>query len=436
MSAADLQRAFGSRPRVAVIGSGVSGLTAAYVLRASHEVTLYEADDRLGGHADTHDITGAAGEALAVDTGFIVHNARTYPTLLRLFDELGVHTQETDMSMSVCCDGCGLEYSGGQGAGGIIAQPSRLLRPAFGRMLLEITRFHRHARATLAEPVDGSAGAELTMAQFLADGGYSPYFSRHFVTPLIAAVWSCGPRTALRYPARYLFAFLDNHGMLSVGGSPKWRTVVGGSRTYVQRCVKELAAVQLGTPVRSVTRQGDGDPVEVRDAGDRVAGFDAVVVATHPDQALRLLADATPAERAALGAFRYTANPAVLHTDPSVLPRARRARAAWNYRMPSCSGAAEHVQVSYDMTRLQRLPTRERYLVSLNIDGRVAPGRIVSTMGYAHPQYTPEFVAAQALLPALNDGVTAFAGAYHGWGFHEDGARSGLAAAESLGGRW
>jgi predicted NAD/FAD-binding protein len=425
------------RRRVAVIGSGVAGLTAAYVLRGSHEVTLFEADERLGGHADTHDVNDPQSGPLAVDTGFIVHNDRTYPTLLRLFAELGVRTQPTDMSLSVRCDGCGLEYSGGQGAGGILAQNESLLRPRFVRMLLEIKRFHRHAARILnAEP---NAEDDLTMEQFLRDGNYSGYFTEHFVTPLIAAVWSCGAQTARQYPARYLFAFLDNHGMLSVGGSPQWRTVVGGSRSYVQRAVKELAVVRTGTPVRAITRRlpGSGSAaVEVRDGADRVSEFDAVLVATHPDQALALLADPTEAEKAVLGAFRYTSNPAVLHTDASVLPRSPRARASWNYRMPRCAGGAEQVQVSYDMTRLQRLPTEERYLVSLNPPADLRPDRVVARMDYAHPQFTPASVAAQKRLPGLADGVTAFAGAYHGWGFHEDGARSGLAAAVSLGGVW
>ncbi len=437
-----------SRPRVAVIGSGVAGLTAGYVLRGSHEVTLFEADGRLGGHADTHDVVDSAAGVLAVDTGFIVHNARTYPTLLRLFDELGVATQETDMSMSVRCDGCGLEYSGGQGLSGILAQNTWFRRPRFVWMLAEVKRFHRHARSVLAESElaraagDLSAQDDVTMRQFLAEGRYSSYFVRHFVTPLIAAVWSSGPATALDYPARYLFAFLDNHGMLSVGGSPRWRTVVGGSRTYVERAVKELAAVHTRTPVRAVTRTRPGAgagakaTVEVRTDDDRVELFDAVIVATHPDQALCLLTDPTPAEQAVLGAFRYAENPAVLHTDPSVLPVSPRAQASWNYRMAGCADDAGLVRVSYDMTRLQRLPTPRRYLVSLNQASDIPDDRIVARMDYAHPQYSPESVAAQSLLPDLNDGVTAYAGAYHGWGFHEDGARSGLAAALSLGGHW
>lgn len=411
---------------MAVVGSGVSGLTAAHVLRTTHDVTLFEADDRLGGHAHTHDVRDPGGAGLAVDTGFIVHNARTYPTLLRLFDELGVETRPTDMSMSVRCDGCGLEYAGGQGASSLFTPQARR-RPRYLVMLAEVLRFHRQARRVLASP-----GADVTMAEFLRSGRYSQYFTHHFVTPLIAAVWSCAPHTALDYPARYLFSFLDNHGMLSVGGSPQWRTVVGGSRTYVERAVKELQAVHVGVPVRSIERTATG--VQIRAGAGRPRRFDAVVVATHPDQALGLLADPTPAERAVLGAFRYTPNPAVLHTDSSVLPHAPRARASWNYRMPSCSGDAEAVQVTYDMTRLQGLPTPTRYLVSLN--GSVAPESVIDRMEYAHPQYTPASVAAQASLPALNDGRVAFAGAYHGWGFHEDGARSGLAAALSLGGRW
>ncbi|GAA3616569.1 FAD-dependent oxidoreductase [Kineosporia mesophila] len=418
------------RRRVAVIGSGISGLTAAYVLRTSSEVTLYEAAPRLGGHADTHSVITPEGRELAVDTGFIVHNARTYPTLLRLFGELGVRTQETDMSMSVRCDGCGLEYSGGQGAGGLVARSSNLLNPRFDRMLLEILRFHRAARALLSSP----GGDDLTMAEFLRKGRYSAYVTDHFVVPLIAAVWSCAADTALLYPARYLFAFLDNHGMLSVGGSPKWRTVVGGSARYVELAVKELAEVRLSSPVRSVLRHPGGGVSIVDDAGG-AESYDAVVVATHPDQALRLLADPTDAEKVALGAFRYSVNPAVLHTDSSVLPSAQRAAASWNYRMPTCSGGADAVRVSYDMSRLMRLDSSTRYLVSLNAPD-VDAACVIETMAYAHPQFTPQSVAAQKLLPALNDGTTAFAGAYHGWGFHEDGARSGLAAALSLGGSW
>ncbi|HTZ42276.1 MAG TPA: FAD-dependent oxidoreductase [Jatrophihabitans sp.] len=418
--------------RIAVIGSGVAGLTAAYVLQRSAEVTLYEADDRLGGHAHTHDLVDAAGRDVRVDTGFIVHNQHTYPTLLRLLRELDVATQESEMSMSISCGGCGLEYAGARGLSGLFPRAANAANPRYLRMLAEVTRFHRRARALLRDAGDAAAGQ--TLGEFLDAGRFSTYFRLHFVTPLIAAVWSCAPRLAGRYPARYLFQFLDNHGMLSVTGSPQWRTVVGGSARYVEQAAKQLGAVLTSTPVRSVRRLAGG--VEVRDDADNRGAYDAAVIATHPHQALRMLAEPTPAERATLGAIHYSVNPTVLHTDPSVLPRAPRAHSSWNYRMPSCTSDAGAVRVSYDMNRLQRLDSATRYLVTLNDDGQVAPGRVLDRMVYEHPIFTPESVAAQAGLPRLNDGVLAYAGAYHGWGFHEDGCRSGVDAAASLGVRW
>lgn len=427
MSAANDER--GAR-RIAVIGAGVSGLTAAYVLQRSAAVTLFEAEPRLGGHADTHDVTAADGRLLGVDTGFIVHNARTYPTLLRLFADLGIATQDSDMSMSVHCDGCGLEYAGARGLRGLFPSVSTLARGRYVRMLGEVLKFHRAAHALL----ESAPGQEPTLAEFLHGGGYSPYFVQHFVRPVVSCVWSCAPGTALDYPARYLFEFLANHGLLAVTGSPTWRTVVGGSRTYVEAAAKGLTAVETGTPVRAVTRVAGG--IEIRDEADQVAAFDAVVVATHPRQALSILSDPTAGEQAALGAFSYSVNPTVLHTDRSLLPRLAGAAASWNYRLDRCATDAGSVLVSYDMTRLQRLDTDDTFIVTLNPGEHVRPETIIARMAYEHPIYTPESVAAQQLLPSLNDGVVAFAGAYHGWGFHEDGARSGLAAAESLGGRW
>ncbi|GIH26389.1 amine oxidase [Acrocarpospora phusangensis] len=403
------------RGTAAVIGSGVAGLTAAYVLSRDRDVTLFEADGRLGGHAHTHDVAG-----LAVDTGFIVHNDRTYPLLTRLFAELGVATQPSEMSMSVRCDGCGLEYAGGKGGAGLFARPPR---PGYLRMLAEVPKFHRTARRLLAD------GDDRPLAEVA--GSFSAYFTAHFLTPLVAAVWSCPPALTGRYPARYLFRFLDNHGMLAVKGSPRWRTVAGGSRTYVERAAKGLA-VRTSTPVRALTRHPDG--VEIRDDGDEVHRFDAAVVATHPDQALRLLAEPTAGERAVLGAFRYARNPATLHTDTAVLPRARAALASWNYRMPGCAADAGGARISYDLTRLQRLETGERYLVTLGEE--IADEHAIARMVYEHPVYTPESVAAQARLPGLSTGRVAFAGAYHGWGFHEDGCRSGVRAARTLGSRW
>ncbi|MFF7330366.1 NAD(P)/FAD-dependent oxidoreductase [Streptomyces sp. NPDC090306] len=433
--------------RTAVVGGGISGLTAAYVLSGAHHVTLYEADDRLGGHAHTHELPSADGRMLRVDSGFIVHNRRTYPNLLRLFEETGVSTQESEMSMSVRCEGCGLEYAGARGPSGVFARPAEVLRPRYLRMLAEVPRFHRAARRLLAridagagaaaeaDPGDGTgSGHPATLGDFLARERFSPYFVRHFVTPLVSAVWSCDAATAQRYPAAYLFRFLDHHGMLSVGGSPTWRTVSGGSGDYVARVAKRLRTVHSASPVRAVRRHADGADVTTEDGVTRA--YDAVVIATHPDQALRLLADATPAERAALGAFRYSRNTTLLHTDTRLLPRARGARASWNYLLPACDAGADRVRVSYDMNRLQRLSAPETYVVTLGGEDRVDPDRVLARMVYEHPVYTPESVAAQRLLPALNTPVTAFAGAYHGWGFHEDGCRSGAEAAAALGVTW
>jgi predicted NAD/FAD-binding protein len=270
--------------------------------------------------------------------------------------------------------------------------------------------------------------------QFLATGGFSPYFASHFVTPVIAAVWSMAPSEAGDYPARYLFTFLDNHGALAVHGSPVWYTVAGGSARYVERAAKGLTAVQTSTPVRAVSRSGRG--VEIRDESDAAELFDGVVIATHPHQAMRMLTAPTRAEREVLGAIDYTVNPTLLHTDTSVLPRAPRAQASWNYSMPSCDAVPTAVHVSYNMNRLQRLAAPQTYIVTLNGEDRVDPATIIDRMSYEHPVYTSASVHARGRLPELNDGRLAFAGAYHGWGFHEDGCRAGMHAAASLGVHW
>ncbi|MFJ7199646.1 MULTISPECIES: NAD(P)/FAD-dependent oxidoreductase [unclassified Streptomyces] len=417
--------------RTAVIGSGVAGLTAAYILGRAHHVTLYETDDRLGGHAHTHDLTSADGRTHRVDSGFIVHNRRTYPNLLRLLRELGVATQESEMSMSVRCEGCGLEYAGARGPRGLLAQPRNALRGAYLRMLTEVPRFHRAARRLLDQ---GGTDTTLTLGRFLDDAGFSPYFRAHFMTPVVSAVWSCDAQTAQRYPAVHLFRFLAHHGMLSVSGAPVWRTVTGGSRSYVDLIAAGLHRIRTGTPVRAVSRHADG--IDVTTDEGTTAAYDHVVVATHPDQALRLLGDATPDEKEVLGTFRYSRNTTLLHTDTTLLPGARGARASWNYLMPSCRAGADRVRVSYDMNRLQRLQAPQTYIVTLGGQDRVDPARVMARMTYEHPVYTTESVAAQHRLPELNTAVTVFAGAYHGWGFHEDGCRSGAEAAAALGVRW
>lgn len=425
------------RESVAVVGSGVAGLTAAYLLQRRYDVTLFESDDRLGGHAHTHDVPTPDGRVIPIDTGFIVHNERTYPNLLRLFAELGVTTRQTEMSMSIRCEGCGLEYAGARGLAGVFAQRRTAANPRYLRMLAEVTLFHRQARRLLAayQAGDPTQIGAVTLGAFLTMGGYSTYFVRHFMIPVVSAVWSAGPAVSLLYPARYLFSFLDNHGMLSVSGSPSWRTVEGGSRTYVERAAKGLTAVQTQTPVTSIRRTGEG--VEIRDDADQLSTVDRVVIATHPDHALALLTDPSVAERDILGAFSYSTNETVFHTDASILPRAVQARASWNYLMPSCDmSGAERVTVSYWMNRLHQIDEPLDYVVSLNATDRIDPGSIVDTMSYAHPTYTPESVAAQSRLPELNTGVTAYAGAYHGWGFHEDGCAAGVRAAANLGVDW
>lgn len=417
------------RERVGVVGAGVAGLTAAYLLQRRYDVVLFEAEPRLGGHAHTHEVPAAAGGTVSVDTGFMVYNERTYPSLLRLFRELDVATQNSDMSMSVRCLGCGLEYAGGKGPRGLVPDWGILARGRYWRMLTEFRRFHRNARALLATDDDGA-----TLGEFLARGGYSRYFTEHLILPLVSAVWSAGERVSYRYPARYLFRFLQHHGMLAVGGAPQWKTVVGGSQRYVRRAAKNLTAVHVGTPVRGLARYPDG--VEVRDDSDERHELHRVVIATHADDALALLSDSSTDEHAVLGSFRYSRNRAWLHSDPSVLPGAPGARASWNYLKTSCAGNADRVAVSYNMNRLMRLPGPGSYMVTLNDTDRVAPSSVISRMVYEHPIYTRDSVAAQSRLPELNSDRTAFAGAYHGWGFHEDGCAAGVRAAAHFGVSW
>ena len=419
------------RPSVAVIGAGVSGLTAAYLLSRTHAVALFEAEDRLGGHAHTHDVTDSDGRQHAVDSGFIVHNDVTYPWLRRLFGELGVQVRPTEMSMSVRCEECALEYAGGRGLPGVVAQPRRLVDPRFGRMLWEVRRLHRRARAFLRATDDENL---TTYGEFLRDQGFSGYFVAHYAIPVVSCVWSAGRAAALDYPARYLFRFLDHHGMLRLGGSPRWYSVVGGSRVYVERLAGLLGDVRAAHAVTDVARCADG--VRIRDVTGQVTRVDRVVIATHADQALGLLADPSAAEITTLKQFGYSRNTTVLHTDGSVLPAASRARACWNYRMTSCRSPGQPVMVTYWMNRLQGHRAAQEFLVTLNDRDHLDPESIVATMDYEHPTYTPEAVRAQSRLSSLATDRTAYAGAYHGWGFHEDGCRSGVQAARHFGVVW
>ncbi|MGI8946957.1 MAG: NAD(P)/FAD-dependent oxidoreductase [Ornithinimicrobium sp.] len=417
-----------TQPSVAVVGAGISGLTAAYLLRESHRVTVYEVEPRLGGHTHTHDVTDAEGAGHAVDTGFIVHNDRTYPLLRALFAELGIEVRPTEMSMSISCAGCGLEYAGGRGAKGILAKPAQLRDLRFPRMLSAVTRFNRSARRYLQQTPE----SDLTsLGDWLGERGFDDYFVQHYAVPVVSCVWSSGHATALRYPARYLFRFLEHHGLLQLSDSPQWFTVVGGSRTYVDAIAARLPDVRTGDPVVQVSRDTSrGGPVTVRTAGGSLETYDQIVLATHADQALAMLADPTADEKRVLGSFGYSVNPTLLHTDSSLLPTAPRARSSWNYAMADCAESAAGARVSYWMNRLQGHESAQDLVVTLNDSGRVDPALVLARMSYTHPEYTPESVAAQAELPGLGSPNTAYAGAYHGWGFHEDGCRSGHAAAD------
>ena len=420
-----------ARESIAVVGSGVAGLTASYLLSRAHDVTLFEKQPRLGGHAHTHEVpVGDAAASLRVDSGFIVHNTRTYPLLTRLFDELGVATRPTEMSLSIRSDERGVEYAGGRGIRGFLARPRQLARRDYVSMLLAVRRFHGLARDFLATSDDNDT---TTFGEFVERHDFPAAFVDLYAVPLVACVWSTGPGRSLDYPARYLFRFLDHHGMLSVGDSPQWRTVVGGSATYVEAVARHTTHVRRGCAVTSVSRDEDGVTVTSAAGPER---FDRVVLATHADEALDLLADPSPEEKEVLGAFGYSRNETVLHRDPSLLPRARQARASWNYLAVPDGEAGGGPVVTYWMNRLQGLPEEHPLLVTLNATARVDPGSVVAVMDYTHPVYDLESVAAQQRLPGLSTGRTAYAGAYHGWGFHEDGCRSGVEAAAAFGVTW
>lgn len=395
--------------RIAIIGAGVSGLTAAHQLRHEHEVTVLEANAYAGGHTNTVDVAG-----LAVDTGFIVFNDRNYPGFEALLAELGVASQPSDMSFGVS-DGADFEYAAHSPAA-LYANPRHLVDPGFQRMVGEYVRFNRAAKVLLAGAADPS------LNEWLAEQRFSAAFVEKLIVPQAAAVWSADPEQMWTFPARFLVEFFANHGMLGFRKRPQWRTVTGGSRTYVQALTRELD-VRLNTRVGRVERfadrvEVDGDP------------YDEVVIATHSDQALALLADPTDAEREVLGAIPYQANEAVLHTDRTLMPRRRRAWASWNYHL----GHSGPSTVTYWMNRLQSLPGDTDYFVTLNRTEAIDSASIVSKVAYAHPVYTREGMRAQARFDEVSGvGRTHYAGAYWAWGFHEDGLQSGLRAARGVG---
>ncbi len=404
--------------KIAVIGAGISGNVAAYHLARHHEVTVYEAARYVGGHSHTHSIDWG-GQRYAIDTGFIVFNERNYPRFSALLTELGVPSQESTMSFSVRDETSGLEYNGGS-LSGLFAQPRNLVRPAFLRMLREVLRFNREAPALLESP-----GGELALEDYFAGRGYSRAFLEHYLIPMGAALWSTDPRDMRRFPSRFFVRFLHNHGMLALRDRPRWRVVQGGSARYVERLTRSFAErIRLACPVEAVRRWPDHVIVHAR--GLAPERYDAIFFACHSDQALALLQDPDARERAVLGPIRYRKNEAVLHTDARLLPRSPRAWAAWNYHRGT---PARGVALTYFMNRLQSLDAPVPFLVTLNRTGDIEASRVLKRLSYAHPQFTPAAVLAQARHREINGPLrTYFCGAYWGFGFHEDGVASARAA--------
>lgn len=410
--------------RIAVVGSGISGLVAAYLLHPRHRIVLYEANEYVGGHTHTLDVE-QDGRSYAVDTGFIVFNEPNYPRFNQLLQRLAVVSRPTRMGFSVQCARTGLEYSSTPIAG-LFAQPRNLARPSFYRMLVDILRFNRTAPALLRHPDDST-----TLGDYLAGNGYSRAFVDHHIIPLGSALWSARPACIQEFPVRRFVQFFANHAFLQVWGRPSWRVIEGGSRRYIEALTRPFRdRIRINCPVASVRRLEKG--VEVRTRFGEPERFDQAILAVHSDQALRLLASPTPAERQVLGAMPYQANDVVLHTDPRLLPQRRRAWASWNYYIPAdANGGAT---VTYNMNSLQGLKSRLPFCVSLNRAADISPERILARMTYHHPVHSPASAAAQKQRARI-DGIDRihYCGAYWGYGFHEDGVVSALEVTRRFG---
>lgn len=408
-----------------MVGTGVAGMSAAWLLSKSHNVTVYERDRRVGGHSNTVAVKNGGGE-VAVDTGFIVYNEATYPNLTALFDHLSIPTQASEMSFAVSLADGNLEYSGGKLAG-LFAQPRNVLRPRFWSMLNDLQRFYREAPRDLVL-LDG---IHTTLGDYLDAGRYGAAFRNDHLLPMAGAIWSAPARSILGYPAASFIRFHDNHGLLKIRNRPQWRTVIGGSRVYVEALTRRYAdRIRLATGVQSIRRRGE--QVDVRDGDGNVASFDEVVIATHADQALSILSDADEQERKLLGAFRYSVNRAVLHSDPALMPKRRAAWSSWNYIGRADHEATESPMVTYWMNALQNIRTSQQWFVTLNPVRE--PREIWHSESYEHPLFDSDAIRVQQQLWSLQGNRhTWFCGSYFGAGFHEDALQSGLAVAEALG---
>lgn len=406
--------------KIAIIGTGIAGNVIAYKLRQEHEITVFESGTHVGGHANTVNVY-ENGRQYAVDTGFIVFNDRTYPNFIRLLDEIGQESQRSEMSFSVQAKDGGIEYSGSS-LNALFAQRRNIVRPPFYSMIRDILRFNESALPSV-DYLDESQ----SLGSYLNDNGYGQGFVDHYLVPMAAAIWSAEPVSVLDMPVKFLIRFFDNHGLLQIKDRPVWRVIKGGSRQYVAKLVtNHRDRIRLSSPVQSIRRLGSR--VELYSESGGKEFFDYVFVACHSDQALSLLKDATPTEREVLGAIRYHPNEAILHTDDSLMPKRRRAWAAWNYHIPQ--DATRHVAVTYNMNILQGLETKDQYLVTLNNDQDIDPAKIIRTVRYEHPIYSREAVAAQRRQGDINQNRTFFCGAYWRNGFHEDGVVSALNALE------
>ena len=414
--------------RIAVVGSGISGLASAYFLSRRHEVHLFEKDQRLGGHTHTVVADSSLGP-VALDTGFLVHNDRTYPRLVRLFEELGIETIASDMCFAVACAGSGLEYSS-RGPRGFFAQAKNLVSPSHLGLLSEIFRFNREAPKLLS----ASDAERVTLGEFLDARRFSDVFVHRYLLPMASAIWSASLASIRAFPAMTMIRFLDNHGLLAVTGQPRWKVVKGGSSAYIPKLVEPLRdRIETSVSIRGIARDEHG--VTLRFFGRPDRRFDEVVLACHGDQVLPLLDDPTDLERDVFGGFRTTTNTAWLHTDASILPVREAARASWNYRLHDETDAAP--TVTYDLNRLQGLRTREQFCVTLNPSGDIDDRKVIRRLSYQHPLYDNRAVHAQARWSEVS-GVhrTHYCGAYWFYGFHEDGLRSALRVARALGVEW